>query len=212
MSQQADKDFHLNSFGTVKWYAVEKGFGFISGDDGADYFVAARDVAANRVLREGDRVEFVVGRHPRGPKAQQVNLSDAAGPARRLTASEQASALSQWSRRFERLLRRRFGANSGTLTSQVAELQVADWMKMWDAAEAIQTNSTGLAALLKSLEACPSMGQQEFEDLIKRLETVFDLVNKCNQCEGKGTILKGIFFPDEVPCPWCNGFGKFIKP
>lgn len=49
--------------GTVKWYDLEKGYGFIAPDGGPpNIFVQARAItrAKLKTLREGDRVEFAV--------------------------------------------------------------------------------------------------------------------------------------------------------
>lgn len=218
MTQQTDESSWQQPHGTVKWYSVEKGYGFIAGDDGVDYFAAARDVEAQRVLKPGDRVAFIVGRHPRGPKAQRVRLSDAAGPARPLTVSEQAAALTLRSRRYERLFRKRFDAKSGSLSSQIASLGTWDWIKMMDATKAVQIDADALTGLLKELAELTRDDQgsaripHEFELFVSRLDTVFEIVNQCDECKGKGTTLKGLFFPEEVPCIRCNGFGKFVKP
>ena len=49
--------------GTVKWFNAEKGFGFITVDDGQDVFVhySNIDMSGFRVLEEGQAVEFTVG-------------------------------------------------------------------------------------------------------------------------------------------------------
>ncbi|MFI6956468.1 cold-shock protein [Nocardia sp. NPDC050408] len=41
--------------GTVKWFNVEKGFGFIARDDGTDFYVHYSDIPANRKNRHGFR-------------------------------------------------------------------------------------------------------------------------------------------------------------
>ena len=61
--------------GTVKWFNSEKGFGFITQDDGgADVFVHHTAIQAEgfRTLREGQKVEFDVTRGPKGLQAQNV--------------------------------------------------------------------------------------------------------------------------------------------
>ena len=63
--------------GTVKWFNGEKGFGFISQDDGgADVFVHYSEIDAGgyRSLDEGQRVEFTVGQGQKGPQAQGVRV------------------------------------------------------------------------------------------------------------------------------------------
>lgn len=61
--------------GTVKWFNAEKGFGFITPNDGgADLFVHHSEIDAQgyRSLDEGQNVEFEVGQGQKGPQAQGV--------------------------------------------------------------------------------------------------------------------------------------------
>ena len=61
--------------GTVKWFNAQKGFGFISPDDGgADVFVhfSAIESDGYRELRENQRVEFNVKDGDKGPQAENV--------------------------------------------------------------------------------------------------------------------------------------------
>ena len=61
--------------GTVKWFNSEKGYGFISQDDGgADVFVHFTAIDSNgyRSLDENQRVEFDVTQGPKGPQAEHV--------------------------------------------------------------------------------------------------------------------------------------------
>ena len=60
--------------GKVKFYNTGKGFGFISADDGKDYFVHISGLADGVQLRDGDAVVFEVGEGDRGPKAVNVQL------------------------------------------------------------------------------------------------------------------------------------------
>jgi cold shock protein len=62
------------SNGTVKWFNAEKGFGFITGDDGQDVFVhySSIEMAGYRVLEEGQAVSFEVGTGAKGPQAEAV--------------------------------------------------------------------------------------------------------------------------------------------
>ncbi|MEV0914235.1 cold-shock protein [Streptomyces sp. NPDC049967] len=61
--------------GTVKWFNSEKGYGFLSQDDGgADVFVHFAAIQTNgyRSLEENQRVEFEVSQGPKGPQADMV--------------------------------------------------------------------------------------------------------------------------------------------
>jgi CspA family cold shock protein len=61
--------------GTVKWFNGEKGFGFITQDNGdPDVFVHFSAIAGNgyRNLEENQKVEFEVTRGPKGLQASNV--------------------------------------------------------------------------------------------------------------------------------------------
>jgi CspA family cold shock protein len=61
--------------GTVKWFNNDKGFGFITREDGgSDCFVHHTAIQAEgyKSLNEGDRVEFDVVQGQKGPAAQNV--------------------------------------------------------------------------------------------------------------------------------------------
>ncbi len=60
--------------GTVKWFNDQKGFGFISQEDGPDVFVhfSAIQVQGFKTLAEGQVVEFDVVEGPKGPHATNV--------------------------------------------------------------------------------------------------------------------------------------------
>ncbi|WP_456923375.1 cold-shock protein [Geodermatophilus sp. SYSU D00705] len=74
------------STGTVSWFNAEKGFGFITPDDGsADVFVhfsAIADTGGYRSLDEGQRVEYEATQGQRGPQAEDVRPEGGSGGGR----------------------------------------------------------------------------------------------------------------------------------
>lgn len=62
--------------GTVKWFSSEKGYGFITPEDGQDLFVHYSAVQATgyRTLNEGDIVEFEVTEGRKGKQASDVTV------------------------------------------------------------------------------------------------------------------------------------------
>jgi CspA family cold shock protein len=60
--------------GKVKWFNQEKGYGFISRDDGDDVFVHFSAIQEDgfKTLAEGQDVEFEIVEGPRGPQAANV--------------------------------------------------------------------------------------------------------------------------------------------
>ncbi|MDL2232075.1 cold-shock protein [Ruminococcaceae bacterium OttesenSCG-928-L11] len=65
--------------GTVKWFNSEKGFGFITNDDGSeDVFVhfSAIQSEGYKTLNEGDKVQFETEQDPKNSsKLRAVNVS-----------------------------------------------------------------------------------------------------------------------------------------
>lgn len=66
------------ALGTVKFFNAEKGYGFISRDDGADVFVHFSQIQSSgyKTLEEGQKVEFEVGPGRKGDEARDVRAVD----------------------------------------------------------------------------------------------------------------------------------------
>jgi len=63
--------------GRVKWYDAEKGFGFLSQEEGEDVYVRSSALPDGvEGLKAGQRVEFGVAAGRRGPQALSVKLID----------------------------------------------------------------------------------------------------------------------------------------
>ena len=60
--------------GTVKWFNEEKGFGFITGEDGKDVFGHFSQINKNgfKTLKENEEVEYSVTKSVRGMQAENI--------------------------------------------------------------------------------------------------------------------------------------------
>ncbi|KDR95445.1 cold shock protein (beta-ribbon, CspA family) [Peptoclostridium litorale DSM 5388] len=60
--------------GTVKWFNAEKGFGFITGEDGVDVFAHFSQIQKDgfKTLEEGERVSFDVAQGAKGLQAENI--------------------------------------------------------------------------------------------------------------------------------------------
>lgn len=80
--------------GTVKFFNTGKGFGFIAGEDGKEYFVHLSAIADDSTLRENDAVTFTVEQGDRGPKAANVKLDKGSeeAPAEEAESTEEETS------------------------------------------------------------------------------------------------------------------------
>ena len=62
--------------GKVKWFNAEKGYGFITSDEGKDIFVHYSSIQADgfRTLEEGQKVTYEVVESDRGQQASNVTV------------------------------------------------------------------------------------------------------------------------------------------
>ncbi len=60
--------------GRIKVWDQNKGWGFIEGDDGEDYFVNVKNLRSGQSVRVGSQVKFDTEESNRGPQAVNVTL------------------------------------------------------------------------------------------------------------------------------------------
>ncbi|CRK53610.1 Cold shock protein [Rhodococcus sp. RD6.2] len=73
--------------GKVKWYDAEKGFGFLSQDEGEDVYVRSSALpAGTESLKAGQRVEFGMAAGKRGPQALSLKVLDPAPTLRQASS------------------------------------------------------------------------------------------------------------------------------
>jgi CspA family cold shock protein len=75
--------------GTVKWYDPDKGFGFVTREDGGDDLFLHHSVVGLESLAEGDRIAFSIGYGLKGERAEDIRVVERSGkPARERTPRE----------------------------------------------------------------------------------------------------------------------------
>lgn len=64
--------------GTVKWFNSDKGFGFITADNGTDVFAHYSQINSNgfKTLEEGQKVTFDLTQGQKGPQAENIIVTN----------------------------------------------------------------------------------------------------------------------------------------
>ena len=76
--------------GTVKFFNAMKGFGFIAGEDGKEYFVHKTDLNEGVIINDDDAVTFDVVEGDKGPKASNVSRGSSETAPKEEVAEEAA--------------------------------------------------------------------------------------------------------------------------
>ncbi len=74
--------------GKVKFFNEKKGFGFITGDDGQDYFIHVSALPNNMRLVENEEVEFEASRSDRGLQAKNISFGSSSQSSDKKPAEE----------------------------------------------------------------------------------------------------------------------------
>ena len=93
--------------GKVKWYSAEKGFGFVSQEEGEDVYVGSSALPAGvQELKAGQKVEFGIAAGRRGPQALSLKVDRTAAErgartprgVRPASTSTRPTSCTAWSR------------------------------------------------------------------------------------------------------------------
>ncbi len=60
--------------GTVKWFSSQKGYGFVSDENGNDYFTHVSEIPDGKNLDQGDEVSFEPIEGTKGSKATKLEI------------------------------------------------------------------------------------------------------------------------------------------
>ena len=92
--------------GKVKWYDADKGFGFLSQEDGPDVYVRGEALPDGvSTLKAGTRVEFGIAQGRKGDQALQVRVLDAPASVSRTQSKAQRKKPDEMATIVEDLIR-----------------------------------------------------------------------------------------------------------
>jgi len=69
-------DLGITEEGTVRWYSLAKGYGFVARETGEDVFVHHSAIVGPEPLLEGERVRYELVKAPKGLRARRVTRVD----------------------------------------------------------------------------------------------------------------------------------------
>ena len=97
--------------GTISSFLPSKGYGFLRGDDGRDYFVHHYDIIEMQVVVEGQRVAFEESATPKGYRARRVRPMAVTGAMRYILPDEVLTSRGATIKGWEVLVRSRWAVN-----------------------------------------------------------------------------------------------------
>lgn len=110
--------------GTISTFLPSKGYGFLRGDDGRDYFVHCNDITESQAVVEGQRVAFEEAATPKGYRARRVRPVALAGAVRYVLPDEVLTSRSATVKGWEVLVRSHWIVGGSSRDSPDAAMRV----------------------------------------------------------------------------------------